>query len=67
MSNLIQTINLKDHDEIYQKIIDLQENLSDEERNKANAKLILLLMNHIGDLGVINEAICIADPRSKLP
>ena len=67
MSNLIQTINLKDHDEIYQKIIDLQENLPDEERNKANAKLILLLMNHIGDLEVINEAIRIADPRSKLP
>lgn len=67
MSNLIQTINLKNHDEIYQKIINLQENLSEEERNKANAKLILLLMNHIGDLEVINEAICIADPRSKLP
>ena len=67
MSNLIQTINLKDHDEIYQKIIDLQENLSEEERNKANAKLILLLMNHIGDLAVIDEAICIADPRSKPP
>lgn len=64
MTKLVKKINLSDHDELYEQIIDLQENLSDEERNKANAKLILLLMNHIGDLDVIREAIHIADPRT---
>ena len=63
MSSLNQKINLTEHDDLYQRIIDLQENLTEEERDKANAKLILLLMNHIGDHEVINEAIRIADPR----
>lgn len=65
MSSLNQKVNLTEHDDLYQKIIDLQENLTEEERNKANAKLILLLMNHIGDHEVINEAIRIADPRKN--
>ncbi len=64
MTKLTRKTNLTAHDDLYEKIIDLQENLSDEERNKANAKLILLLMNHIGDLEVIKEAIHIADPRT---
>ena len=65
MSSLNQKVNLTEHDDLYQKIIDLQENLTEEEREKANAKLILLLMNHIGDHEVINEAIRIADPRKN--
>lgn len=65
MSSLNQKVNLTEHDDLYQKIIDLQENLTEEERNKANAKLMLLLMNHIGDHEVINEAIRIADPRKS--
>lgn len=64
MTKLTRKTNLTAHDDLYEKIIDLQENLSDEKRNKANAKLILLLMNHIGDLEVIKEAIHIADPRT---
>lgn len=65
MSSLNQKVNLTEHDDLYQKIIDLQENLTEEERGKANAKLILLLMNHIGDHEVIDEAIRVADPRKN--
>lgn len=64
MSKLKHKINLTEHDEIYQMVIELQECLSETDRNKANAKLILLLMNQIGDPDIIKEAIRIADPRT---
>lgn len=63
MSKLKHVINLTEHDEIYQMVIELQESLSESDRNKANAKLIFLLMNHIGDQDIIKEAIRISDPR----
>ena len=58
--NLILEPNLADYDEVYQKIIDMHSGLSDEESQSANAKLILTLANHIGDVGVISEAVKIA-------
>lgn len=43
-------------DEIYAAIIAMHEGLSDEESARANARLILVLANHIGDAGIIREA-----------
>lgn len=55
--------NLVGHDDLYEQIVDLNYGLSDEESRKANAKLVLLLANHIGDVGVIREAIALANPQ----
>ena len=56
-------VNLTRHDDIYQMIIDLQEGLDTNQCLKAQAKLILLLANHIGDVAVIRQAVSIAKPE----
>ena len=53
-------LNLSDPDDIYEALINLHDGLSEEQSRKVNAKLILLLANHIGDQRVIREAIEIA-------
>ena len=58
--NLNTKSNLADYDDVYQMIIDMHLDLTDEESQSANAKLILALANHIGDASVIAEAVKIA-------
>lgn len=53
---LITEINLAAPDDFYQALIDMHRDLSEEQSNLVNAKLILLLANHIGDLDVLREA-----------
>jgi hypothetical protein len=43
-------------DDIYEAIIRMHEGLSDEESARVNARLILILANHVGDADVIREA-----------
>ncbi len=57
MGKLNTASNLKGHDDLYQLILGMQNGLSEEQARKADAKLILLLANHIGDVDVIVEAI----------
>lgn len=59
MTKLNTAPNLADHDDLYQELVELHEVLSDAQSRKANAKLILLLANHIGDAAIIREAIAI--------
>jgi len=47
-------------DDFYQDLIDAHRNLSDAHSQKLNARLILLLANHIGDLAVLRTAIAAA-------
>ena len=47
-------------DDFYQLLIDVHRDLSDEQSQKLNARLILLLANHVGDLEVLREAIAAA-------
>ena len=47
-------------DDFYQYLIDAHRDLSDAQSQKLNARLILLLANHIGDLAVLREAIAAA-------
>lgn len=60
MSKLDTAINLSRHDELYQKLLDLHERRSEEESARINARLILILMNQIGDDKIIEEAIELA-------
>ena len=52
--------NINKPDDFYEKLIDMQRDLSEDEVQMANAKLILILANHIGDQQVIDAAINLA-------
>jgi hypothetical protein len=52
--------NINNPDDFYEKLIDMQRDLSEYEVQMANAKLILILANHIGDQQVIDAAIKLA-------
>lgn len=47
-------------DDFYEALIDAHRELSDTQSALLNARLILLLANHIGDLNVLREALSIA-------
>ena len=44
----------------HEALLDAHRDLSDAQSELLNARLILLLANHIGDLGVLREALRIA-------
>ena len=52
--------NIASPDEFYEELVELHRGLSDEESALVNAKLILLLANHIGDMDVLRAAIAAA-------
>jgi hypothetical protein len=60
MSALIVEPHLAEPDDFYQALIDMHRDLTDAESELANAALILLLANHIGDAAVLREAISAA-------
>ena len=47
-------------DEFYDALIAAHRGLSDEQSELLQARLLLLLANHIGDLNVLREAIALA-------
>lgn len=47
-------------DDFYESLIETHRDLSDEQSTLVNAKLVLLLSNHIGDINVLCEAMKIA-------
>lgn len=55
--NLVTQPNIADADGIYQQLIDIHYGRSDEDSMRVNARLILLLINHVGDPEAIGEAI----------
>ena len=56
ISTLNTDINIAAPDDFYEELIELHRGLSDEQSALVNAKLILLLANHIGDAVVLREA-----------
>ena len=52
--------NIASPDEFYEELIELHRGLSDEQSALVNAKLILLLANHIGDMDVLRAAMAAA-------
>jgi uncharacterized protein DUF2783 len=61
MTGKLMTESNFDHpDDFYQASIEMHDGLTPAESLLANAKLILLLANHIGDADVIREAMTAA-------
>ncbi|MEQ1685736.1 MAG: DUF2783 domain-containing protein [Burkholderiaceae bacterium] len=57
---LITTPNLGAPDDFYEALIDAHRDLSSEQSQALNARLVLLLANHIGDFGVLKQALLAA-------
>lgn len=55
--SLITTPNLSAPDDFYEALIDAHKDLSLEESQAFNARLVLLLANHIGALPILQEAL----------
>ena len=47
-------------DDFYEALIDTHRDLNDEQSAMLNAKLVLLLANHVGDISVLRQAMHIA-------
>jgi len=54
---LITGPNLSDADGFYEKLIELHRGLSPEQSRLVNARLILLLANHVGDMDALDAAL----------
>lgn len=68
MATLNTEPNLSDPDDFYEALIATHRGLTDAQSAMVNAKLVLLLANHIGDARVLSEALAaarnsIADPN----
>lgn len=48
--------NLSAPDDFYEALLDIHRDLTEAESTLVNARLILLLANHIGDAAVLREA-----------
>ena len=60
MGALITDPNMTAPDDFYEDLIGLHRDLTDAQSALVNAKLILLLSNHIGDRDVLREAMAAA-------
>lgn len=62
---LTRTPNLARPDESYARLIAAHDGLSEAESHAMNARLILILMNQIGDHQVLEEALRLARDPSR--
>lgn len=60
--DLIQTAHIDNPDAFYEELINSQRALTDEQARMMNAKLVLILANHIGDRQVLSQALLLAQP-----
>ena len=60
MAQLITASQFADPDAAYVALIDARRGLSEAAAAALDARLVLILANHIGDLAVLKEAIAVA-------
>ena len=60
MSALNTALNIPAPDDFYEALIDAHRGLTDEQSELLNARLILLLANHLGDLQALRDALAAA-------
>ena len=67
MTTLNVSPNLERSDDFYAGLLAVHEGLSEAETHALNARLILILANHIGSHDVLTEALAAAarEPRRK--
>jgi hypothetical protein len=60
MPRLVTGSRFSDPDAAYLALVEARRNLSEAAAAELDTKLVLILANHIGDLGVLREAIALA-------
>ncbi|MEL6599406.1 MAG: DUF2783 domain-containing protein [Pseudomonadota bacterium] len=65
MSDLILTPNLPDPDGFYDRLLAVHEGLDPAESAALNARLILILSNHIGEPRILEQALSAARKRTE--
>jgi len=65
MGKLITASQFPDPDAAYRSIIEAHRGLSDEASANLDARLVLVLANHIGDADVLADAIALAKGSSE--
>ncbi|WP_119287824.1 DUF2783 domain-containing protein [Azohydromonas sediminis] len=60
--SLIREPHVADPDGFYEELIASQRDLDDEQCALMNARLVLVLANHVGDRDVLREALRVARP-----
>lgn len=60
LHHLVTAPNLEAPDDFYEALINAHQGLSTPESHALNARLVLLLANHIGGLPVLREALSAA-------
>jgi len=60
MPDLILTPNIQGADDFYAELLSAHESLSKAESDALNARLVLVLANHIGDRAVLSDALTAA-------
>ncbi|MCA0908436.1 MULTISPECIES: DUF2783 domain-containing protein [Ruegeria] len=65
MSDLILSPNIDDADDFYAELLAAHEGLEKADSDALNARLVLVLANHIGDKAVLSDAIRAATLADK--
>ncbi|MDR3422083.1 MAG: DUF2783 domain-containing protein [Xanthobacteraceae bacterium] len=60
MAKLVTASQFADPDAAYLALVEARRNLSETQAAELDSRLVLILANHIGDLGVLREAIMLA-------
>ncbi|WP_441244517.1 DUF2783 domain-containing protein [Tardiphaga sp. 768_D3_N2_1] len=63
MTVLSTASNFASPDDAYRAIVEAHRGLSDEQSAALDTALVLILANHIGDAGVLGDAIALAKRR----
>ena len=65
MPDLILTPNIAGADDFYAELLATHEGLSKADSDALNARLVLVLANHIGDRAILSQALAAAALKSK--
>ena len=58
--NLVLAPNIESPDDFYEVLTDAQRDMTDEQANDMNARLVLILANQVGSLSALKEAVELA-------
>ncbi|MEM7521850.1 MAG: DUF2783 domain-containing protein [Pseudomonadota bacterium] len=67
MAHLILDPNLPDSDDFYEALLNAHDGLEAADMHALNARLILILANHIGDTSVLTQALDAAKRSARRP
>ncbi len=66
MSDLILTPNIPDADDFYAELLATHEGLEKADSDALNARLVLVLANHIGNRAILTQALAAAALKKEV-